>query len=167
MKQKAAKMDLSIKIVTSVVFIMMLGFFIASIYINGLIIAALIMLMILIFCYLYAPTAYEISDKKLIVYRNYGKIEFNHITAVLSKKSAIHNKVMGKRRGVCRYWHILEQALWSIQNVYNTCKTIRIRGSGNRAANNSNLTRKPQNLYRILENRMTPQPTPDPVTIYL
>ena len=80
MKQKAAKMDLSIKIVTSVVFIMMLGFFIASIYINGLIIAALIMLMILIFCYLYAPTAYEISDKKLIVYRNYGKIEFNHVT---------------------------------------------------------------------------------------
>ncbi len=86
MKHNAAKMDLSIKIVTSVVFIMMLGFFIASIYINGLIIAALIMLIILIFCYLYAPTSFEISDSRLIVYRNYGKIEFNHITAVLSKK---------------------------------------------------------------------------------
>ena len=61
MKQKAAKRDLSIKIVTSVVFIMMLGFFVASIYINGLIIAALIMLIIVIFCYLYAPTAFEIS----------------------------------------------------------------------------------------------------------
>jgi len=80
MKQKAAKMDLSIKIVTSVVFIMMLGFFVASIYINGLIIAALIMLIILVFCYLYAPTAFEISGNRLIVYRNYGKIEFNHIT---------------------------------------------------------------------------------------
>jgi len=79
MKHKAAKMDLSIKIVTSVVFIMMLGFFIASIYINGLIIAALIMLIILIFCYLYAPTAYEISDSRLIVYRNYGKREFLNV----------------------------------------------------------------------------------------
>jgi len=80
MKQNAAKMDLSIKIVTSVVFIMMLGFFIASIYINGLIIAALIMLIILVFCYLYAPTSFEISDSRLIVYRNYGKIEFNRVT---------------------------------------------------------------------------------------
>ena len=80
MKQNAATMDLSIKIVTSVVFIMMLGFFIASIYINGLIIAALIMLIILVFCYLYAPTSFEISDSRLIVYRNYGKIEFNRVT---------------------------------------------------------------------------------------
>jgi len=73
MKHNAAKMDLSIKIVTSVVFILMVSFFIASIYINGLIIAALIMLIILIFCYLYAPTSFEISGKKLIVYRNCGK----------------------------------------------------------------------------------------------
>ena len=80
MKHNAAKMDLSIKIVTSVVFIMMLGFFIAPIYINGLIIAALIMLIILIFCYLYAPTLFEISDNSLIVYRNFGEKEFNHVT---------------------------------------------------------------------------------------
>jgi len=80
MKQKAAKMDLSIKIVTSVVFIMMLAFFVASIYINGLIIAALIMLIILVFCYLYAPTAFEISGNRLIVYRNYGEIGFNCVT---------------------------------------------------------------------------------------
>jgi hypothetical protein len=142
MKQKAAKMDLSIKIVTSVVFILMVSFFIASIYINGLIIGALIMLIILVFCYLYAPTAYEISDKKLIVYRNYGKIEFNHITncRFIEKKVPFTFKVMGKRRGVCRYRDILEQALWSIQNVYNTFKTIRVCCSGNRAANNNNLT---------------------------
>jgi len=63
---------------------------------------------------------------------------------------------MGKWRGVCRHRHILEQALWGIQNVYNTCKTIRIRGSGNRAENNNNLTREPQDVYRIVENRMTP-----------
>jgi hypothetical protein len=80
MKQKAAKRDLSIKIVTSIVFIMMVGFFIASIYINVLIIAALITLIILIFCYLYAPTAYEISNNRLIVYRNYGKREFTNVT---------------------------------------------------------------------------------------
>jgi len=80
MKHNAAKMDLSIKIVTFVVFILMVGFFIASIYINGLIIAALIILIILIFCYFYAPTEYEISDSRLIVYRNYGKIEFNRVT---------------------------------------------------------------------------------------
>ncbi|HSG32278.1 MAG TPA: hypothetical protein VLB82_12135, partial [Thermodesulfobacteriota bacterium] len=70
MKHNAAKRDLSIKIVTAIVVIMMAGFFIASIYINILIIAAVITIVILIICYLYAPTAYEISDSKLIVYRN-------------------------------------------------------------------------------------------------
>ncbi|NIS08167.1 MAG: hypothetical protein GWO07_05265 [Candidatus Dadabacteria bacterium] len=81
MKQNAAKRDLSIKIVTALVVIMMAGFFIASIYINVLIIAAVITLVILIICYLYAPRAFEISDSKLIVYRNYGEIEFSNVTA--------------------------------------------------------------------------------------
>jgi len=90
MKHNAAKMDLSIKIVTSVILILMVSFFIASIYINGLIIAALIMLIILIFCYLYAPTSFEISDSRLIVYRNYGKIEFNHVTYCRPAASKIH-----------------------------------------------------------------------------
>ncbi len=81
MKHNAAKRDLSIKIVTAIVVIMMAGFFIASIYINILIIAAVITIVILIICYLYAPTAYEISDSKLIVYRNFGEIEFSNVTA--------------------------------------------------------------------------------------
>lgn len=73
---------------------------------------------------------------------------------------------MGKRRGVCRYRDILEQTLRSIQDVYNTFKTIRIRGSGNRQANNNNLTREPQDVYRILENIMTQQAKTDPVIYY-
>ena len=80
MKQKPAKRDLPIKVVTSIVFIMMLGFFIVSIYMNILILAAILTLMIFIICYLYSPNAYEISDNRLIVYRNFGKMEFNHVT---------------------------------------------------------------------------------------
>lgn len=121
MKQKAAKMDLSIKIVTSVVFIMMLGFFIASIYINGLIIAALIMLIILIFCYLYAPTSFEISDSRLIVYRNYGKIEFNHITGcrAIEKKVPFTIRLWGNG-GVFAGTGIFWNKLYGVFRMYIT-----------------------------------------------
>jgi len=121
MKQKTAKMDLSIKIVTSVVFIMMLGFFVASIYINGLIIAALIMLIILIFCYLYAPTAFEISDSRLIVYRNYGKIEFNHITGcrAIEKKVPFTLRLWGNG-GVFAGTGIFWNKLYGVFRMYIT-----------------------------------------------
>ncbi len=121
MKQKAAKMDLSIKIVTSVVFILMLGFFIASIYINGLIIAALIMLIILVFCYLYAPTAFEISGNRLIVYRNYGKIEFNHITdcRAIDKKVPFTIRLLGNG-GVFAGTGIFWNKLYGVFRMYIT-----------------------------------------------
>jgi len=121
MKQKVAKMDLSIKIVTSVVFILMVGFFIASIYINGLIIAALIMLIILIFCYLYAPTSFEISDSRLIVYRNYGKIEFNHITGcrAIEKKVPFTIRLWGNG-GVFAGTGIFWKRLYGVFRMYIT-----------------------------------------------
>ena len=121
MKHNAAKMDLSIKIVTSVVFIMMLGFFVASIYINGLIIAALIMLIILIFCYLYAPTSFEISDSRLVVYRNYGKIEFNHITGcrAIEKKVPFTIRLWGNG-GVFAGTGIFWNKLYGLFRMYIT-----------------------------------------------
>ena len=76
MKHKAAKRDLSVKIVTAVVIIIALGFIIASFYLKVLVVAALIMLVVIVVCYLYAPTAFEIIGNKLVVYRNYGMAEF-------------------------------------------------------------------------------------------
>jgi len=123
MKQNAAKRDLSIKIVTSIVFIMMLGFFVASIYIDGLFmaIAALLMLIILIFCYLYAPTSFEISDSRLIVYRNYGKIEFNHITGcrAIEKKVPFTIRLWGNG-GVYAGTGIFWNKLYGVFRMYIT-----------------------------------------------
>jgi len=121
MKQKAAKMDLSIKIVTSVVLILMVGLFITSIYINGLIIAALIMLIILVFCYLYAPTAFGISDSRLIVYRNYGKREFNNVTncRLIEKKVPFTLRLWGNG-GVFAGTGIFWNKLYGVFRMYIT-----------------------------------------------
>ena len=121
MKQKPAKRDLPIKVVTSIVFIMMLGFFVASIYINILILAAILTLMIFIICYLYAPAAFEISDKKLIVYRNYGEIEFTHVTGCrfMEKKVPFTIRLWGNG-GVFAGTGIFWNKLYGVFRMYIT-----------------------------------------------
>ncbi|NIT13371.1 MAG: hypothetical protein GTN99_03735 [Candidatus Dadabacteria bacterium] len=80
MKFNAAKRDFSIKILTAIIIIMCAGFAIASFYMPELIVAAVITLIIIIVCYLYAPVAFEIVDGTLIVYRNFGKTWYKNIT---------------------------------------------------------------------------------------
>ena len=66
-KQKTANTSLPIKIVTCVILMMTVGFFIGSIFKSGLIIAGLLLGMISILCYFCAPVAYAISNNTLLV----------------------------------------------------------------------------------------------------
>lgn len=79
MKHKTADLSLSIKIVTSIVIIMMLGFFIASIYQNVFLIAGFILFIISALSYLFAPVSYELSGNNLIVWMRWGRKEFGPV----------------------------------------------------------------------------------------
>jgi len=82
MKSKTAPMSLSIRVLTSVVIIMMIILFIYAIYDHGNLIPALLLFIITFFCWVFAPSSYEIKDKKLIIHLNGLKKEYGTIKSI-------------------------------------------------------------------------------------
>ncbi len=79
MIHEAADLGLSIKIVTSLVLLLMVAFLIGSIFQVVLLVPGVLILTISAFCYIYAPSGYEISNNKLIVFNRIGKKEFGPV----------------------------------------------------------------------------------------
>jgi len=76
MKQRVAPMSLSIKIVTGFILLLTLAIFIGAIYEPALVWAALFLAFIVLFCYLYAPVAYVLDDKQLVIIRRINRKTF-------------------------------------------------------------------------------------------
>lgn len=95
-KQKTANISLSIKIVTGIILMMTVGFFIGSIIESGLFIAGILLGVISILCYLYAPVAYAISNNNLLVLSRINRKTFGPVT-----KCA---RITGRVPGGIRLW---------------------------------------------------------------
>lgn len=77
MKQQAARRSTAIKVVSSIVIGMTIGFFIGGIlYDPGLLIAGFLLIITMILCYLWSPKEYEIENKTLKVIYHWGGKEF-------------------------------------------------------------------------------------------
>ena len=75
MKQNVAPTCRSIKIVTAFIFLLTIAFFIGALFNPILIWGGVVLLLIQFICFLYSPTAFEIRNNRLIVFRNLGKNE--------------------------------------------------------------------------------------------
>lgn len=80
MTQETAPMSLAIKIITGVVFVMAVVFLIASLKVCGLRWGGGLLALVVFFCYLYAPIAYELTGDQLTVRFRVGQKVFNAVT---------------------------------------------------------------------------------------
>jgi len=72
-KQKAAKANNAVKIVSAIVLAMAIGLVVASFYKIQFLIGALLLGIISLICYLLAPVSYELSEDKLTVFSRLSK----------------------------------------------------------------------------------------------
>jgi len=79
MKSKTAPMSLSIRIITTIMILMLTGFFIASCFDIRFLIPALILFLTCLLCWIYAPKSYEIVENDLIIHLNAGKKVFKSL----------------------------------------------------------------------------------------
>ncbi len=84
MKQNVAPTCRSIKIVTAFIFLLTIAFFIGALFNPILIWGGVVLLLIQFICFLYSPTAFEIRNNRLIVFRNLGKKSFGPIDKCIS-----------------------------------------------------------------------------------
>jgi len=80
MKQDVAPTSLSIKILTLLVLLMTIGMLIGSVYEPGLLWAGTVLAVVVLFCYLSAPVAYEIKGDQLLIITRIGNKTFGPIT---------------------------------------------------------------------------------------
>ena len=76
MNQIVAEPSLSVKIVTALVIIIIIGLGVGSFFKINLLILTGLLTAIAVLCYLFAPIGYELSNKKLIVRSRLSKSEF-------------------------------------------------------------------------------------------
>ena len=81
MIKRTAKTSLSIRIVTTIIIAMVVGFLIGGLFNRNLLIGGMALGIIAFFCYLFAPTAYDISDGRLTVLLHAGKKCFGPIVS--------------------------------------------------------------------------------------
>jgi len=110
MKQNAAPRSMSIKIVTGFVMILLVLFIAISMREPGMLPAAIILAVISLFCYLYSPASFEITDGRLIVNYNLGKKEFGRVMAcsTLDKPLSMGIRTWGNGglfAGTGRFWN--------------------------------------------------------------
>lgn len=89
MKYQTAPMSMAIKVITLIMFLMTLGFIIGAFFQPALGLGGGILAIIIVFCYLWAPKEYEISDNNLKVIYNWGEKEFREITKVEAVKEKL------------------------------------------------------------------------------
>ncbi len=90
MKQSVAPACLAINIITFLVIIFTVSMMIGSFFQPDFLAVGIIMLVIVGGCYLYAPVAYEMKDKRLTVFSRINKKEFDQVikcSAVVKKPS--------------------------------------------------------------------------------
>ena len=75
-------MSTSIRIITSIIILLMIGLFIASFFDYGFLIPSSLLFIICFFCWIYSPSSYEIEGNDLIVNFNCGKKVFKSIKSV-------------------------------------------------------------------------------------
>ena len=80
MKQNVAPTSLSIKILTLLVLLMTIGMLIGAVYEPRLLWAGTVLAVVVLFCYLSAPVAYEIKGDQLLIITRIGNKTFGPIT---------------------------------------------------------------------------------------
>ena len=80
MKQDVAPTSLSIKIITLLVPLMTIGMLIGAVYEPRLLWAGTVLAVVVLFCYLSAPVAYEIKGDQLLIITRIGNKTFGPIT---------------------------------------------------------------------------------------
>jgi hypothetical protein len=98
MKQNAAPTGLSIKIITSFVLLLTLGMFIASRFEPGLLWVGIVLSIIVLFCYLSAPIAYELNGNQLAIITRMSKKTFGPVlkcSAISGEKSSFGLRLWG------------------------------------------------------------------------
>jgi hypothetical protein len=79
MKQNVAPTSLSIKIITLFVLLLTLGMFIGAFFEPGFLWAGIVLAIIVLFCYLLAPVAYELNGRQLAIVTRISKKIFNPV----------------------------------------------------------------------------------------
>lgn len=79
MNYRTAKTSLSIRILTAIILAMVVGFIVAGIYDKNLLFAGPLLGIIALFCYFFAPAAYDVSGGCLTVVLHAGEKSFGQI----------------------------------------------------------------------------------------
>ena len=80
MTQESAPMSSAIKVITGLVLVMIVVIFIAAVKVCGLLLGGAVLATVAVFCYLYAPIAYELTGDQLTVQFRLGQKVFNAVT---------------------------------------------------------------------------------------
>ena len=81
MIKRTAKTSLSIRIVTTIVLAITVGFLIGGLFSRNLLIAGVALGIIAFFCYLFSPAAYDVSDGRLTVLLHAGNKYFGPVVS--------------------------------------------------------------------------------------
>lgn len=84
MKQYVAPTCLSIKIITLFILLLTLGMFIGAFFDPGLLWGGIILTVIVVFCYLSAPVAYELNGRQLAIVTRISKKIFGPVLMCLT-----------------------------------------------------------------------------------
>ena len=76
MKQQAAKRSTAIKIISTIVILMTLGFLVSGIFEPGLLIPGILLCITMVMCYLWSPKEYEVAENTLKVVYHWGGKKF-------------------------------------------------------------------------------------------
>jgi hypothetical protein len=79
MNYRTAKMSLSIKILTGIILVMVVGFIIGGLHDKNLMVGGVILGIIAVGCYLLAPASYDVSNGCLTVVLHAGRSSFGQI----------------------------------------------------------------------------------------
>lgn len=94
-KQRVAPTSLAIKVVTTSTLLLTALIFIGAVFVFALLWAGLVLSIIVVSCYLYAPVAYELNKNELVIVRRINRKIF---APVISSRSIEHdNPALGIR----------------------------------------------------------------------
>ena len=94
-KQRVAPTSLAIKVVTTSILLLTAFIFIGAFFVVTLLWAALVLSIIVVSCYLYAPVAYELNKNELVIVRRINRKTF---APIISSRSIEHdNPALGIR----------------------------------------------------------------------
>lgn len=89
MIQSSAPMSPAIKFITGLVLVMTAVFLIAGLKVCGLLLGAAALATVVLFCYLYAPAAYELTGDQLTVRHRLGQKVFPGVTGCTTLTSRL------------------------------------------------------------------------------